>query len=149
MAPEHHLEVYKGRAGCFRFVTLVLGFELPQSCSAAVWHSNTSTSCPQAPDTIWFHCDVSRFMFFIVSWISTDISHHHSPCSTTSLSATSSLSACACVIYISRPPLVQVGHTGCLVVAFLTASVRVCKSCVCYVFCVMWSSTSKVVVRVE
>ena len=74
MAPEHHLEVYKGRAGCFRFVKLALGFELPQSCSAAVWHSNTSTPCPQAPDTIWFHSDDSRFMFSIVSWMSTYIS---------------------------------------------------------------------------
>ena len=63
MAPEHLLEVRKGRAGCFCLVTPALGFELPQSCSAAVWHSNTSTPCPQASDTIWFHSDVSRFMF--------------------------------------------------------------------------------------
>ena len=77
MAPEHHLEVRKGRAGCFCFVTPPLGFELRQSCSAAVWHSNTSMPCPQAPDTIWFHSDVSRFMFFIVSWRSFKISHHH------------------------------------------------------------------------
>ena len=77
------LEVYKGRAGCFCFVTPALGFELPQSCSAAVWHSNTSAPCPQAPDTNWFDSNVSRFMFSIVSRMPTHISHHHFPCSFT------------------------------------------------------------------
>ena len=126
MAPEHHVDVHKGRAGCFCFVTPALGFELRQSCSAAVWHSNTSTSCPQAPDTIWFHSDVSRFVFFIVSWRSTYISI------ATSTSRSFNLSVSPHVIFISGPPQVQVGHTGCLVAAFLTAF-RACLLC----FCVM------------
>ena len=72
MASEHHLEVYKGRAGCFRLVTLALGFELRQSCSAVARHSNTS----------FLRHDLvsqrrSRFMFFIVSWRSFQSSHHH------------------------------------------------------------------------
>ena len=125
------LEVYKGRAGCFRFATLVLGFELPQSCSAAVWHSNTSTSCPQAPDTIWFHSDVSRFVFFIVSWRSTYISI------ATSTSRSFNLSVSPHVIFTSGPLQVQVGHTGCLVAAFLTAF-RACLQVMRQLcFCVM------------
>ena len=106
MAAEHHVDVHKGRVGCFCFVTLALGYELRQSCSAAVWHCNTSTPCPQAPDTIWFHSDVSRFMFFIVSWMSTHISiatfhvrSHH--CAT---SRYFNLSVSPHVIFISGPP---------------------------------------------
>ena len=135
MASEHYLEVRKGRVGCFRLVTLALGFELPESCSAAVWHSNTSTSCPQAPDTIWFHSDVSRFVFFIVSWRSTHISI------ATSTSRSFNLSVSPHVIFISGPPQVQVGHTGCLVAAFLTAFLTAFRACVQVMrqlcFCVM------------
>ena len=73
-------------------------------------------------------------MFFIVSWRSLNISHHHL---TARLSRSFNLSVSPHVIFISGPPQVQVGHTGCLVAAFLIASVRVCKSCVSYSFCDM------------
>ena len=59
---------------------------------------------------------------------------------TTSQRATSrsfNLSVSPYVIFISGPPQVQVGHTVCLVGAFLAASVRVCKSCGSYSFCDM------------
>ena len=50
------------------------------------------------------------------------------------------LSTCPCRHTLSSSldrSQVQVGHTGCLVGAFLAASVRVCKSCGSYSFCDM------------
>ena len=84
--------------------------------------------------TLWFHSDVrvSCFSSYLGRPSRFDI--------TTSQRATSrsfNLSVSPYVIFISGPPQVQVGHTVCLVGAFLAASVRVCKSCGSYSFCDM------------
>ena len=127
MASEHHLEVYKGRAGCFRLVTLALGFELRQSCSAVARHSNTS----------FLRHDLvsqrrSRFMFFIVSWRSFQISHHH--LTARLFQVFQFVRVATRYLHLWTAPRFKLGTQDVWLLSFLIASVRVCKSCVSIVF---------------
>ena len=47
MAPEHHMEVHKGRDGCFCFATLALGFTFQVNFGFQIFRGHAFAGCQE------------------------------------------------------------------------------------------------------